>query len=246
MAEVFFDNPPILNGSETDQLLQLQRYLNTMSEKLNTALMTISIEQLEPETRQVIRAASKEKTQNQYDTLKSLIIKTAEIVRNEMDEITTTLESHYQALSSQFGTYEENLTSTITATARGVLQDYGYDATLEALQSDATDARKYIVNASAYIFTGLLRDTGGVPVYGIAVGQNVTDPETGNLNADNRVAEFTAERLSFFQNGNEVAYFSNNVFYIPNGEVTQSMRMGNHVWKVLSNGALALVAGGTT
>ena len=43
MAEVFFDNPPVLNGAEKEQILQLQRYLNAMSEKLNIALMDISI-----------------------------------------------------------------------------------------------------------------------------------------------------------------------------------------------------------
>ena len=85
MAEVFFDNPPILIGSESDQLKQLQRYLNTVSDKLNSALMTITIEQMAPETQQVIREATGEKAQSKYEGLKTMIVKTAEVVRNEID-----------------------------------------------------------------------------------------------------------------------------------------------------------------
>ena len=53
----FFDNPPTLSGQERQQLEQLHRYLQTMSDKLNNALMTISIEQMTPETQQEIRRA---------------------------------------------------------------------------------------------------------------------------------------------------------------------------------------------
>ena len=34
MAEVFFDNPPVLSGNSEDRLRQLQSYLSTMSGKL--------------------------------------------------------------------------------------------------------------------------------------------------------------------------------------------------------------------
>ena len=65
--------------------------------------------------------------------------------------------------------------------------------------------------------------------------------EDGQLNNQNKMATFTADRLSFYLNGAEVAYFSNNVFHIARGEVTDSMIMGNFQWKVFSNGSLGLM-----
>ena len=131
MAE-FFDSPPILLGQESEQLRQIYGYLAAMSDKLNTALMTITIEQMAPETRETISKAA-EGTEKQYNSLKSMIVKTAEVVRHEMDEISTRLEDQYTALSDQFGTYERNLESTITATAEGILQQYGYSERIAGL-----------------------------------------------------------------------------------------------------------------
>lgn len=239
MAEVFFDNPPLLGGTEKDQLVTLQRYLSTMSEKLNQALMTITIEQMAPETQQVImQATDKEAAEKQYNGLKSMIVKTAEIVRSEMDVISTTLQSEYQALSEQFGTYEQNLQQTITATATGVVQDFKYDEAIQAVKDTSESFQRSI---TAYIFSGLID-----PVnmkYGIAIGQNVTDAQGEYVEA-NKMATFTSEKLSFWLNNIEVAYFSNNTMHIANAEVTNTMKMGNHTWQIMANGALGLISGG--
>ena len=53
MADVFFDNPPILRGQAEEQLQQLYSYLGIISNQLNEALMTISIDQMTPETQTV-------------------------------------------------------------------------------------------------------------------------------------------------------------------------------------------------
>ena len=239
MAEVFFDNPPILGGSEQDQLLTLQRNLATMSDKLHQALMTITIEQMAPETQQVIRqTANQEAAEKQYNGLKSMIVKTAEIVRSEMDVISTTLNQHYQALSEQFGEYEQNLQQTITATAQGVVQEFRYDEMIQGLQESTETFQR---NISAYIFSGLIDPINGK--YGIAIGQNVTD-EDGEYVEANKMATFTSEKLSFWLNGVEVAYFSNNTMHIASAEVTNSMKMGNHTWQIMADGAMGLISGG--
>ena len=240
MAEVFFDNPPILNGDEKQQLTQLQRYLGAMSDKLNHALMTITIEQMAPETRQVITEAEEKATQ-QAQGLKALIVKTAEIVRHEMEEIRVTLQDNYEALSSQFGTLETNLTNELALTAAGVQQNFSY---IETIQENEEGYNTFINKYQSHIYVGVIgynQDT-GAPITGISIGEDVTSAN-GTLNVDKQMATFTAEKLSFFQNGIEVAFFAKNVFYIANGEVTRSMKMGNHTWKVLTGGALALVAG---
>ena len=44
------------------------------------------------------------------------------------------------------------------------------------------------------------------------------------------------DRISFFQNGSEVAYFSNNKLYITRLEVTETFYLGNFAFILRSNG----------
>ena len=240
MAE-FFDNPPMLSGTEEEQLKATWRYLSAMSEKLNIALNQISIEQMEPETRTQIMTAGQTAITEQATALKSMIIKTAEVVRHEMDEITAHLEDNYTALSSQFGEYERNLTSNITATAEGILQEYQYTEKITALEEGTESFQR---NLSQYIFTGLVDEENGK--YGIAIGENVTAYDAqGNpyMNTERKTATFTMDRLSFWQGEKELAYFSDSVFHIAQGEVTDYMKMGNHTWKILADGSMGLISG---
>ena len=238
MADVFFDNPPTLMGEEQQQLLQLQRYLMAMSDKLNAAMMDISIEQMAPETKQVITKAQETGTK-QYETLKSMIVKTAEIVRSEMTEISAHLESEYSALSDQFGAYERNLDSEIRATADGILQEYSFQERITGLE-ESTDSFTRRINQ--YIFSGLVDAVNGK--YGIAIGENVTAyDQNGNpyLNTERKMATFTMDRLSFWQGETELAYFSNRIFHISQGEITKNLKMGNHTWMVLPDNSIGLI-----
>ena len=240
MAEIFFDNPPTLSGEAEEQLLQLYRYLHTVSEKLNTALMDITIEQLAPETQAQIRNSGREEMASQKAGLKSLIIKTAEIVRTQMDEIRTTLEYWVNAISEQFGALNTQLTNQVSLTAEGLQQAFSYIRTLEDY---AEENRIYRDTLSNYVNIGVVRyDALNNPVVGIAIGENITNPD-GTINQNNRLATFTVDRLSFYQGAAEVAYFSNNVFHISNGEITSTLKIGNHIWKRMTDGAMALIAG---
>ena len=236
MADVFFDNPPVLAGKTEDQLRQLYNHLFRMSDQLNQALMNISIEQMSPETKVVVQAGVQAEAQNTQDkeTLKSLIIKTAEIVRSEMDEIRTTLQSRYEAISEQFGTYQQTIDTQIAATAAGILQDYHIE---ERIQGVETDTQEFINGINAYIYSGILDANNTV---GIAIGYNVTN-EDGTLNQANKMATFTAEKLSFWLNDVEAAWFSNSVFHIKRGEVEEEMRMGRYIWKTFTSGAMGLM-----
>ena len=243
MGEVFFDNPPMLQGKEEDQLRQLQRYLSAMSDKLNMALMSITIEQMAPETRTIITKQEDTAAKN-YTSLKTMIVKTAEVVRHEMDEITARLEDNYTALSDQFGSYERDLVSTITATANGILQDYQYEERIQGLESEAGDTEVFKRRLDQYIFSGLVDEQNGR--YGIAIGENVTSyDEHGNpyLNENRKTATFTMDELAFWHGEIKMAWFTDNVMHIAHGEVTDSMKMGNHTWKILSNGAMGLIGG---
>lgn len=240
MAEVFFDNPPTLSGKAEEQLQQLYRYLNTVSEQLNTALMDISIDQMAPETRKIVTEGNSEALAKQSTGLKSLIIKTAQIVRTQMDEIRTTLQQRMNAISDQFGALNTELTNRITLTAEGLQQAFTY---IQELEDYADDNRTYREHLNQYVNIGVVRyDDQNNPVIGIAIGENITNPD-GTINQNNRLATFTVDRLSFYQGAAEVAYFANNIFHISNGEITSTLKMGNHTWKRMADGALALIAG---
>ena len=232
-----FDNPPILQGDSKTQLQQLYRYLGIISTQLNSMAVDIDIRQMKAEQRIQVINQGKEETNEETDFVKtkSLIIKTADIVRTEMDEISTHLQTQVEAISDQFGTYQESLEATISATAAGILQDYHIEERITGIEDDTAE---FIRSTSQYIFSGLLDPN--THTYGIAIGYNVTDAN-GNLDNNNKMATFTADRLSFWQNGAEVAYFSNNRFHIANGEVSDSMKMGNFVFKAFASGAMAFM-----
>ena len=239
MAKTFFDNPPSQTGRAEEYLRDLYGYLFTMSNKLNEALMDISIEQMTPETQTAVqKAAGADKAQEaQIKQLKEIIVKNAEIARMAMDEISAELTRQYTAISEEFGTYQQTLESTISATAAGIMQQYHIEDRIQAVEDDTAT---FMNNLNAYIFSGLLSDNPAT--YGIAIGYNVTN-EDGTLNNQNKSATFTADKLSFWLNGTEVAYFSNSVFHIASGEITDQLRMGGYIWKTLANGAMALMKG---
>ncbi len=240
MAEVFFDNPPALQGKEDNKIQQLYLYLNAMSEKLNTALMDVTIEQMAPETKQVITGQA-EVSQQHYDSLKSMIVKTAQVVRHEMDEIRVHLEDNYTALSDQFGEYQRNLTSEITATANGILQDYQFQERITGLENDT---ESFMRQVNQYIFFGLINEN---PVrYGIAIGENVTKyDEHGNpsINDNQKTATFTMDELAFWQGTTKLAWFASRVMHIDSAEIENTLKFGNHTWKIMTDGAMGLVSG---
>lgn len=238
MGNTYFDNPPILKGQAEERLQQLYSYLENMSGQLNAALMTISIEQMEPSTKEIIYEGSSQNQEKRSRALKDLIIKTANIVRTEMAEIRLTLDGQITAISEQFGIYEQNLEANITATANGILQDYHFQDRISGLEEDTEE---FFHRINQYIFTGLID-----PInmkYGIAIGQHITR-EDGTLDTSEQMATFTMNELAFYQGANKVAWLSSQALHITEGVVTGSMTMGSHIWKVLSDNSLALLAGG--
>lgn len=243
MAE-FFDNPPVLSGGNKEQLQQLYNYLFTVSNKLNEAMAGLSAEELAERVEMQIRTGgsggAEEQITKQYDTLKSMIVKTATIVRTEMDEIQTELQRQVTALSEDFGTYEENLSANIRAGAEGVLQEYNYEERISGVEGETGN---FIRKTNQYIFTGLVNPT--TLEYGIAIGDGVTAYDAnGNpyLNTDRRCATFTKNEMAFWQGDTKVAYFSSGKFYITNGEITNSLQIGDFIWKRMTDGSLALLS----
>lgn len=70
-----------------------------------------------------------------------------------------------------------------------------------------------------YIKTGLLDSEGN---YGIAIGQLTTNSDGTLSTASSEYVKITSGRISFMQNGTEVAYMSGKKLVIKNGDITAS------------------------
>ena len=227
-------------GSLRQQVMQQYAYLFQMAQQLNLAL-----EQLEQAESGTVRAAGAASgggaaggtklaaADRQYQKLRSMIVKTADQVRHTREELTARLQEEYVAVSD-FGSYVASLSAYLEANPESVTQYYSFFSDLKA-DVEAVDAafRHYKVDTEGYIRTGIVSYDGAVPVYGVAVGQDLVCREVDGeqvVEQNNFRAVFTATRLSFWQDATEVAYVSNNRLYITNITVLGGIAIGD--WSV--------------
>lgn len=226
-------------GSLRQQVMQQYAYLFQMAQQLNLAL-----EQLEQAESGTVRAAGAASggaaggtklaaADRQYQKLRSMIVKTADQVRHTREELTARLQEEYVAVSD-FGSYVASLSAYLEANPEAVTQYYSFFSDLKA-DVEAVDAafRHYKVDTEGYIRTGIVSYDGAVPVYGVAVGQDLMCREVDGeqvVEQNNFRAVFTATRLSFWQDATEVAYVSNNRLYITNITVLGGIAIGD--WSV--------------
>ena len=178
--------------------------------------------------------------QQQYENLRSQIIKTAQQVEKTTESLTAKLDEEYVA-QSEFGTYVQRLSAYLEANPEALTQYYGFCGDLQANVA-AVDAafNHYRVDTQGYIRTGIVSYDGDTPVYGVAVGQNLTtrqvDGETV-VEQNNFRAVFTSRRLGFWQDDTEIAYLSDNRLYITDITVLSGLNVGQ--WRMDSTAGLA-------
>ena len=246
------NQPNITNENQQQALLQMRSYLYQLSGQLNWAFSTLETGASTGSDIAIVGAdgAIKESTDEVrspsevFNDLKGLIIKSADIVNAYYDTIKARLDGQYVA-ESDFGTFQENLTSTITATAEGVVQQFGYESRLDALDAAAAGFDVYRNKTEGFIRQGFIDyDEHGVPIIGVAIGQNLksttvmVDGQTvEQFDSAQSCAFYTSEKVSFRIGGNEVAYISNRKLYIKDAEVTGSLTVGG--W-LMSHGSAGL------
>lgn len=231
-------HPSITGKTETEQLQQIRSYLYQLTPQLNWALNTLEtaksnvVAMAEASRSSSISEESQKKIDN-FNEIKALIIKSADVVNAFYDQIATTLVSEYKAVAKGIDSYEGIASNEISASADGIKQVFGNIQKLEGnfneLFTDEKDA-VYMIKTEAYIKTGILyADESGTPVYGIEVGQVSNDDD--NNPVYNGMARFTPTKLAFFDgtSENEVAYISKQQFYITRGEVTETLRIGGYI-----------------
>lgn len=234
-----FAMPPYPAGSLQQQVMQQYSYLFQMSQQLNMALTQLEKVERGNGEKSAGRLTESE-TEQQYQNLKSLIVKTADRVEQSIEKLTAELEGEYVAISD-FGSYVEKLNAYIEANPEALTQYYSFSSDLQADMDKVSAAfSDYKAGTEGYIRTGVVYYDGAIPVYGVAVGQNLTTREIDGeevVDQNNFRATFTANKLSFWQDSTEIAYVSNNQLYITNIVVLDSMRLGK--WHIATNNGLA-------
>ena len=215
--------PNITGVTEREQLSQIKSYLYQLAQQLQWALSTVetSYTPNQVASQKVIVQAKEKDAEVTFNSLKALIIKSADIVDAYYDEISERLTGLYVA-SSDFGTYIQETDAQIKKTSTDITQNY---SNIQKILTDIENLSLSFAESQAHIKSGLLYyDDKGLPVYGLEIGQiNTVDGEE----IFNKYARFTSGRLSFYdRNDTEVAYISDYKLYITNAEITGTLRLG--------------------
>ena len=215
--------PNITATTERGQLEQIRGYLYQLADQLKWALNSI---ENGSQTTQVVKSSKETETSENeatatFNELKTLIIKSADIVEAYEEEITKKLSGKYVA-QSDYGTFVELTNQTITANSKGI------SSLFESVQKIITDLDGIdkIIEVTANTRSGLLYYNGsGVPIYGFEVGQrNIIN----GVEVFKKYARFTSDRLSFYdKNDTEVAYISDYKLYITNVQISGTLTLGS-------------------
>lgn len=215
--------PNITATNDAGKLSQMQSYMYQLVEQLNWALNTIETVGTGngtalPNVRvHQSEALSPEEAQDTFNSIKALIIKSADIVMAYEKTIFTDFDGKYFA-DSDFGTYLEETSRKIEDNSKGTKETY---ERVETIDGDVDELKDYVKTTNGYIQRGILSD-GSI---GIEVGETT---ENGSFK---KYARFTSEKLSFYDvNGNVVAYIgagsadeaNHNCLYIRGKAIFQS------------------------
>lgn len=230
--------PNITATTTEGQMSQMQSYMHQLVEQLNWALASVD-NAIQGNTSNVVMTSrsgqvSEEDALDTFNSIKALIIKSADIVTAYEEVMRKDFSGEYVAVSD-FGTYIKNTKRTIEDNSQYSIDIFKNVQTITNANGDGKlDVLAKDVNTTnAYIKRGYLGDdSSGNEVYGIAVG------ETNDKGEYKNYAWFTADKLSFFgsADGNderkykgEVAYFSKNRLYVNDAVFLGTVQFGKYV-----------------
>lgn len=140
-------------------------------------------------------------TVQEYQNLKALIIKTATEVTSTFRKIVTEMSGEYVA-QSEFGTYSEFLNNKISQSAEGYFFEWDSENRITTTVASFDD---YLAESNVYLRLGIVKhNDDGTVESGIIVGKNfqkVTVDDKEYITSKDVYALFTAEEISFWQDG---------------------------------------------
>jgi hypothetical protein len=218
--------PNITAPTESGKIEQIRSYLFQLADQLKWALNSIESSG-EKVLQQGNQSTSKELTEKEaqasFNSVKALIIKSADIVNAYYEQFNERFVGEYVA-HSDFGTYMDQTTQEINKNSTEMESLF---ANLQQIITDIENLEHSLIEVNAHIRSGLLfYDDEGVPIYGLEIGQKNT---VEGQDVFNKYARFTSDRLSFYdQNDTEVAYISDFKLYITNAQITGTLTLGRY------------------
>ena len=227
---------PNITATDTEgKMSQMQSYMHQLVEQLNWALATVD-NAIQGNTSNVVvttqnASNGEEEAVDTFNSIKALIIKSADIVHAYEESMKTEYNGNYVAVSD-FGTYLAETNHTIEENSTATTERFS------KVESITTELEKVVNETETYIKRGELGvykdgDLQGQTANGIAIGETVTNgdghPEFKGL------AWFTAGRLSFLNEGGyEVAYIgssgnSGSKLYINTAHFLRNVQVGKYI-----------------
>lgn len=215
---------PNINAQTTEgQMAQMQSYMHQLVEQLNWALNTVNNAQSGNASNIVTEKPrediSPEEAEDTFNSIKALIIKSADIVKAYEQTMKTTYNGEYIAVSD-FGTYMENTEHTIEENSHYTEEMFAKIETItDGLESEVKETNAYIKRGELGTYQN--GDLKGTTAYGVGVGETTN----GKYKS---YAWFTSTRLSFFDEDYEIAYISKNKLYIRDAAFLGTVQFGDY------------------
>ena len=235
MTPVEIRLPELSGSTEAEQLRQIRSYLYSLASQLQYAFD--GAEQEQQTALSTPRTAARQEETPTLSSIKSLIIRSAEITQRIAEKLETRLSGKYVA-QSQF------TEQRIAASAEELRQEF---TNWQRIETDVEEIRSSLLEVSASIRTGLLYEQEDGPVYGVEIGQQ--ERENGVVRF-RKFARLTADRLSFYdRNDTEVAYVSDSALHVTSAEAAsltagaaavQRLQLGQYTWQLGGDGHLTL------
>ena len=215
-------SPPTITGTTPEaQIKSLQSWLFQFSEQMQYALNNLDTSNfsnggLEEITGAKDAAKTNNAANEEFNALKSLIIKTSDTVKSYYEEVTETLESDYLAVSD-FGEYSESNKQDIIKNALGITQYFSRVEEISGkLDTIEVSFDTYVKKTNAYIRTGYLEQ---LDTYGVSIGEEKVEIQNGvEVVTFNQFATLTSEELAFWQNGVKLGFFKGDSLFV-NGTI---------------------------
>ena len=229
--------PNITAPTTEGQMSQIKGYLYQLTNQLNFALKATDEEikklTVATESGATSKSESEEALDN-FNSVKNLIIKSADIVSAYYETIEQRLVGEYTALSD-YGRFKETTEAFISQTSTDLTQHYTsiqeISGGISGINDDIKDVNESIKNInelrkdSCYIKTGWLDD--GKTIAGVEIGK-ISIKETGE--EDTAFARFTTEELAFFNDsGVKLAWFAKNELNITNAVIRNNLYVGGYL-----------------
>ena len=219
--------PNLTGRTDAEQLAQIKSYLYQFAGQLQWALKTV---ESGGSTNIVLQkgssgtAVKKEEQVSNFNQLKALIIKTADVVtayEEKVDKILD-LDGEYIA-QSPFGTFVEQTNNQVSADSGKITQDIKDPQAI--FDENGNIKAELLVNG--HIYSGIIEYAkDGEAIVGIEIGQTTT---TNGEKSFKKFARFTAEKLSFYDpayQADPVAYISGYKLVITDAEIKGNLQAG--------------------